>query len=160
MSIFLVFIFAETNRGKIKLREKHLVSRRSRGLPSRHSRGARIVDPDETRNERLYREYKVPSSAEVLKARKALESSLLDLKAVVKDPLPDALKLAEEIEEARNNNHQLPAEDNHASAGVAQAPVRSTSNVPRSSLMERNSTAHTCEVVTCIISILSCSDNS
>ncbi|KAL8516443.1 hypothetical protein ACS0TY_014921 [Phlomoides rotata] len=135
----------EINKGKIKLREKHLALRRSRGLASGKSRGTKIVDPNETTNEPAHKKYKVPSSAEVHKAREALELSSLDLQAVVKDPLPDAVKIAQAISsEARNNEPQQPAEDNHASAaGVAQAPGGNTSNAPRPSLMERNSTAHT-----------------
>lgn len=123
--------------------------RRTRGLASGNCRGAKIVDPDETTNEPSHNRYKLPNSAEIHKTREALALSSLDLQAVVSDPLPDALKLAQAISrEARNNNPQEPVEDNHANvAGVAQAPDRNTSNTTKPSLMERNHTAHTCEVI-------------
>ncbi|KAL8526981.1 hypothetical protein ACS0TY_016012 [Phlomoides rotata] len=149
------------NKGKFNIREKHLGLRCSRGLASGNSRGTKIVDPDETTNVPSPKKYKLPSSPEVRKARESLETSSLNLQAVVKDPLPDALNIAQAIasearnnepqqpaEEARNNEPKQPepAEDNHASAaGVAQAPVGNTSNAPKPSLMERNSTARSFE---------------
>lgn len=152
----LVFLLVEMHKGKIKLRDKLVGLRRSRGLASGNSRGAKIVDSDEMTIGPSYRSYNLPRSAEVNKVRGALESSSLELQAVVKDPLPDALQLAEAISgEARKNKRQDPAEDNHVKAnllivdgaGVVQAVGGNTSNVPRPSLMERNSSAHTFEVI-------------
>ncbi|KAK6145209.1 hypothetical protein DH2020_022029 [Rehmannia glutinosa] len=144
----------EMPKKKIKLRDKLVGLRRSRGLASGNSRGAQIVDSDEMTTGPSYRNYKIPSSAEVNRVREALDASSSELHAVVKDPLPDALKLAEAISDmASKNKRQDSVEENHVEpnlfivddAGVVQDTCRNMSNEPRPSLMERNSSAHTYE---------------
>ncbi|KAI3461725.1 hypothetical protein Pfo_018388 [Paulownia fortunei] len=144
----------EMQKKKIQLRNKLVGLRRSRGLASGNSRGVKIVDSDEMTIGPSYRNYSFPCSAEVNRVREALESSSLELQAVVKDPLPDALQLAEAISGmASKNKCRDPVEENHVEAnlfivdgaGVVQSTGRNVSNVPRPSLMERNSSAHTYE---------------
>ncbi|KAL6532584.1 hypothetical protein OROHE_014006 [Orobanche hederae] len=144
----------EMQKKKIKLRDKLVGLRRSRGLASSNSRGAKIVNSDETVTEPSYKKYNIPSSAEVNRVREALGSSASELHAVVKDPLPDALQFAEGISgDSGKDKHKDPVENNHVpsnlfiadGAGVVQGTGGNVSNAPKPSLMERNSTAHTYE---------------
>ncbi|KAG8371575.1 hypothetical protein BUALT_Bualt13G0102200 [Buddleja alternifolia] len=143
----------EMQKGKIQRRSKLIGSRRLRGLASGNCRGAKIVDNDDAVGP-SNRNYDLPRSAEVNRVREALESSSLELKAVVTDPLPDALQLAETMSGvARENNGQGHVEENHAEdnlfvvdgAGVVQATRSNMNNPTRPSLMERNSSAHAFE---------------
>ncbi|KAH6814474.1 hypothetical protein C2S51_023492 [Perilla frutescens var. frutescens] len=143
----------ELHKGKIKLRDKLVGVRRPRGLASGSSRGAKLVDSDETARGPSCRNYSSPRSAEVSKAREALELSSMELRAVVKDPLPDALRVAEAISgQARQDKNQDPAKSNDGRpnlfivdvAGVVQSSDN-TKNVPRPSLMERNRSARSYE---------------
>nr|GME16400.1 Telomeric repeat-binding factor like [Ipomoea batatas] len=91
------------------------------------SRGAKIADRDDLRAE-AHKQYDLPASPEVNKAQEALETSFMELRAVVKDPLPDALLEAAAImcQLSRPNMDDQPIQE----------------NASKRSLMERNSTAH------------------
>ncbi|XP_073151565.1 uncharacterized protein [Henckelia pumila] len=116
------------------------------------SRGVKIADSDSTKTG--YKNNKLPRSAEVNRVQKALDSSSLELQAVVKDPLPDALRLAESISNmaGQSKNHD-PMEVEHVEAnlfvvdgaGVVQGNGCTVDNVPRPNLMERNISARTHE---------------
>ncbi|XP_011090069.1 telomere repeat-binding protein 2-like [Sesamum indicum] len=141
-------------KGKIKLRDKLVGLRGSRGLASRKARRAKIVESDEMKIGASNKNYNLPHSPEVNGVRKALQSSSLELQAVVKDPLPDALRLAEAISGvAREDKGHDPTEVNHVAgnqfvvdgAGVIHSTVPNVSDTRKRSLMERNSSAHTYE---------------
>ncbi|KAL3649209.1 hypothetical protein CASFOL_005612 [Castilleja foliolosa] len=142
-----------TQRKKIKLRDKLVGLRRSRGLTN--CRGAKIVDSAETSttNVPTVGNYNILSSAEINRVREALGSSASELHAAVKDPLPDALRFAEGISDISRKENKRPVEDNHVEpnllvvdgAGVVQGNGCSTSNGTKPSLMERNSSARTYE---------------
>lgn len=130
---------------------KHVVSRRRRG--------ARLVDPLETSQDR----YDHIPSPEVSKVQEALESSTFELHAVVTDPLPDALRLAESLkvrtsgdneardladgnannasEKAPNSSHDRKGKALEADGNDKDQNIRTKPN-----FFERNSTAHTMEV--------------
>ncbi|KAL6499890.1 hypothetical protein OROGR_027800 [Orobanche gracilis] len=144
----------DIQKKKIKLRDKLVGLRRSRGLASSNSWGAKIVNSDETVTEPSYKKYNIPSSAEVNRVREALGSSASELHAVVNDPLPDALQFAEGISgDSGKDKHNDPVENNHVpsnlfiadGAEVVQGTGGNVSNAPKPSLMERNSTAQTYE---------------
>ena len=105
---------------------------------------------------------------EVNMIKEALKSSSLELKAVVKDPLPDALHLSETIiaDMVKKDKRHEPSVENQSekdtdalnpsvdksiaaqstdSGGGNQSCIPQ-SNATRPSLMERNGTAHTYEV--------------
>ncbi|GER28125.1 telomeric repeat binding protein [Striga asiatica] len=144
-----------TEKKRIKLRDKLVGLRRSRGSVSRNSRGAKIVDSDENSSGPSHRNYSMPSSAEVNRVREALGSSASELHAAVKDPLPDALQFAEKISDdsRKDKDHEPTIENNRFrpnlfivdGAGVVQGSSPNVNNGPKPSLMERNSTAHTFE---------------
>ncbi|KAJ8562515.1 hypothetical protein K7X08_011806 [Anisodus acutangulus] len=92
-------------------------------------------------------------------AQEALKLSSLELRAAVKDPLPEALELAETLTSlGRNNSAQQPAENDNGRApnllvdckGVVRANEDDQHSchhnaAPKPSLMDRNNTAHTFE---------------
>lgn len=94
--------------------------------------GAKIADRDDLRGEASHKHYDLPASPEVNKAQEALQTSFMELRAVVKDPLPDAMHYAAAImcEMSRGNMGGQPIQE----------------NASKRSLMERNSTAHVFEV--------------
>ncbi|KAL8033960.1 hypothetical protein ABFS82_13G191200 [Erythranthe guttata] len=85
--------YEKKNNIRMKLRPRPLSVRRYRGK-------AKLVDPgpDDVNAMELSceRRSKSPMSEEVRNVREALDRSSLDLRAVVKDPLPDALRIAAE----------------------------------------------------------------
>ncbi|XP_057952442.1 uncharacterized protein LOC131146705 [Malania oleifera] len=90
------------------------------------SRGIKINDTEELGAETLPEKYDCLSSAEVSRMQAALKSSSLDLQAVVKDPLPDAVNFANTIahEMARKRLNQVPLlENQHKSNADALAHV-------------------------------------
>ncbi|KAD6119922.1 hypothetical protein E3N88_11193 [Mikania micrantha] len=127
----------------------------------RRRRGAKLVDPVETSHDR--HDY-IPSP-EVSKVQEALEASSFELHAVVKDPFPDALRLAESLKVSTSGENE--AHDavvgNHTNAndkdpnsshdrkGKALEADRDDGIIKdqnrriKSSLFERNHTAHTTE---------------
>ncbi|XP_073304602.1 uncharacterized protein [Primulina huaijiensis] len=118
------------------------------------SRGVKIADSNSTKTGKSYRNYKLPRSSEVNRVREALESSSLELQAVVKDPLPDALRLAESISNmAGQSMSHDPMEVEHVEAnlfvvdgaGVVHGNGCTVDNMHRPSLMKRNSSARTHE---------------
>ncbi|XP_042508302.1 uncharacterized protein LOC122084263 [Macadamia integrifolia] len=106
-------------------------------------------------------------SPEVNRIQEALKSSSMELQALVKDPLPDALDFASRVVSDIGNKKKdiVPSEENqnvmdlepncsvHERDGAVEANENvcgdshagHQNDVERSSLMERNSTARTCE---------------
>lgn len=145
-------------------RRKHV------GGYGRRSRGVKITDAEEVRAQTLGRKYDCLPTPEVDKAQEALKSSSLELQALVKDPLPEALEFAAGVfagmvkkdvnHEPLANNQVRTNEDapnpsvlvnldgnqtNEADLGH-QCPMHEN-NVPRPSILARNSTARTSEVI-------------
>ncbi|KAG7949304.1 hypothetical protein I3843_13G055000 [Carya illinoinensis] len=152
----------ETRQGNVPHRRKHVVWHK------RSKAGVKITDAKELDTDVTCSKYNSLPSPEVNKVRAALQSSSLELQAVVKDPLPDALRLAENVMNdrvTRDKKHETSVENQSARGRDAPNPsvnksIESTetddrahenqscshqNNAPRPSLMERNSTAHTFE---------------
>ncbi|KAL1565764.1 hypothetical protein AAHA92_01449 [Salvia divinorum] len=141
----------EMQKGKVKLRDKLVGVKRVR-YATGNSRGAKIVDPDVAdkaeSSGKIHR--KSPRSAEINEAWEALKKSSKELRGSVKDPLPDAVRLADAIhdglsqdrrqEEAENSTYgsKMPVMVGDA---VVQSSVANANDVRRTSLMERNKTA-------------------
>nr|GEW72812.1 homeodomain-like protein [Tanacetum cinerariifolium] len=124
-------------------------------------RGAKIVDPMETSH---YQCDGIPTP-EVNRVKEALEKSSSELNAVVKDPLPEALRYAEslnvntsgenivrdhDVGGSTRNNDEVPSLSHDRKGKALEADggegLRGDQNERRKpSLMERNSTAHTVE---------------
>lgn len=101
-------------------RKKHVAFKRTRGAS-----GIRISDSIESEVEASGGQD--DSSAEVKIAKKALKLSSLELRAMVKDPLPDALRFAETLSSVvRDNMGHQPAENN---SDMAPQPMVSSSRM-------------------------------
>lgn len=97
---------SEVCKGNALPRKKHVAVKRTRGTS-----GVRISDSIESELEASGGQD--DSSAEIKIAKKALKLSSLELRAMVKDPLPDALRLAETLSSVvRDNMGHQPAENN------------------------------------------------
>ncbi|KAJ8543567.1 hypothetical protein K7X08_006090 [Anisodus acutangulus] len=96
----------EVRKGKALPRQKHVAFK--------HTRGAvRISDSIESELEASGVQDDLLSSPVIQLAEEALKLSSLGLRAMVKDPLPDALRLAETLSStARDNMDHQPAENN------------------------------------------------
>ncbi|KAK9280331.1 hypothetical protein L1049_014019 [Liquidambar formosana] len=93
----------ETQKGNVLLKHRVVPGR---AQPSRG--GAKITDTEELSIKTSSSEYDSLRTPEVNKVQEALRSSSLELQAVVKDPLPDALRLAETVisdMKRKNMNH-------------------------------------------------------
>ncbi|KAL3530975.1 hypothetical protein ACH5RR_010297 [Cinchona calisaya] len=153
----------DINRDKenVIVRRKHIASKRTRAALSGTSRGAKITDTDASGADLSSKINNLPSTPEVNEVQEALKSSSLELKAVVKDPLPEALHLAETklSSIARKDTSNKPVKENCAganpsvaeSSGTVQANGGTLDNhnsehqkdAPKPSLMARNGTACT-----------------
>ncbi|XP_027151822.1 uncharacterized protein LOC113751871 isoform X1 [Coffea eugenioides] len=156
-------IHVEVQRANVVSGRKHVASKGIRGAPSGMSRGAKIIDGDTSGADISGKTFDLPSTPEVHEVQEALKSSSLDLKAVVKDPLPDALNIADTVVSSieRKDAGKQPVEENHVganpsiaeSSGAVQANEGTLGNhcsehqkdAPRQSLMARSSTARTFE---------------
>ncbi|MCD7460496.1 hypothetical protein HAX54_043644 [Datura stramonium] len=103
----------EVCKGSGLPRKKHIAFRRTRGASAGTHGGVRISDSIESELEASDGQDELLPSAEIQKAEKALKLSSLELRAVVKDPLPDALRIAETLSSVlRDNTGHRPAENN------------------------------------------------
>ncbi|KAL3517958.1 hypothetical protein ACH5RR_020547 [Cinchona calisaya] len=159
----------DDNRVNVEMRKVNVISRRKQ-IPKRFraafsgtSRGAKITDIDTSGAGSSCKMFNLPSTLQVNEVQEALKSSSLELKAVVEDPLPDALNLAEKVLSsiARKDTGMKPVEENRVgvnpsvseSSGAVQANGGTLGNpcgenqkdAPRPSLMAQNSTAHASE---------------
>lgn len=154
-------------------RHKHAVGhKRSKG-------GVKITDTEEMDIDELCSKYDSLRSPDVDKVQEALKSSSLELRAVVKDPLPDALRLAETVISnmvSKDKQHGPSVENQGRKGGTAPNPSVSTgdepaetndfnhenqscshqSNACKPNLMERNSTARAYEVPVFMLCLLVC----
>jgi telomeric repeat-binding factor 2 len=141
--------------------------------------GVKITDTEEMDIDELCSKYDSLRSPDVDKVQEALKSSSLELRALVKDPLPDALRLAETVisnmvskdkqhgpsveNQGRKdvnapnpsvNTGNEPAETNDSNRGNQSCSHQS--NACKPSLMERNSTARAYEVPVFMLCLLVC----
>ncbi|XP_076911011.1 uncharacterized protein LOC143568846 isoform X1 [Bidens hawaiensis] len=145
----------ESSKARVLPTRRHVVSKRRRG--------ANIVDPTETSHDR----FDFIPSPEVTKVQEALESSAFELHAAVKDPLPDALRIAESLKVNKRGENESHAHDHvggninnvndkapnssHDRKGKAlQADgdddiIKDQNRRVKPSLFERNTTAQTTE---------------
>ncbi|KAK2992718.1 hypothetical protein RJ640_025221, partial [Escallonia rubra] len=161
----------EIRNGNGMPRRKHVANKQHRRAYSGTSRGvkiAEVADSEELRVGPSFKHYGYPATPEIDKVQGALESSCQELQAVVKDPLPDALHMAQTLisKMARENmDHETvvgvenrvdvdapnSSTDRSADAVLANEgnPGNQSNghqdNGPKPSLMERNSTARTYE---------------
>lgn len=162
-------VIEDKEKGK-GIRKENVQPRRKHIASHRRARGpVKIIDVEDlSSDEPCSQYYDTLPSPEVNKVQEALKSSSLELQAIVTDPLPDALRQAEAVVSDMARADQIPEpsvgrETNldkpvlnpsvHAHLEPLQANQGSRkdescshqSNVPKSRLMERNSTAHTYE---------------
>ncbi|XP_059430282.1 uncharacterized protein LOC132163923 [Corylus avellana] len=141
--------------------------RRKHAVWHKRSKGVKITDTEEMVIDASCSKYDSLPTSEVNKVQEALRSSSLELRAVVKDPLPDALRLADTVISnlASNKQHEPSVENQggkdvdapNPSVNTGGEPAQTNdsnrgnqscshqSNARRPSLMERNSTAHAYE---------------
>ncbi|KVH94146.1 uncharacterized protein LOC112518217 isoform X1 [Cynara cardunculus var. scolymus] len=151
----------EALREPVLPRHKHVATRCSRGSGRETHRGAKIVDPMETFRNR----YDSIPTPQVKKVQKDLKTSSFELRAVVQDPLLDALRYAESFKASTSGenmaqdhvvgnsnriNVEAPSSSNDRNCKASEANgddgfCRDQNKRPKPSLMERNSTAHTLE---------------
>ncbi|XP_060216895.1 uncharacterized protein LOC132644325 isoform X2 [Lycium barbarum] len=143
----------EANKGDALLRRKHIAVQHTRGTTAGICRGVKIAEPG------VEASCGPDDLLSTPKTDEALKLSSLELRAVVKDPLPEALDLAETLMSLdRNNSAQQPAENDNGRApnfvvdsnGVVRANEDDQhcchhNAAPKPSLMARNNTAHTFE---------------
>ncbi|XP_058787851.1 uncharacterized protein LOC131662164 [Vicia villosa] len=84
--------------GNVRLKRKHSALRTCH-------RGVKISGAEEVRPTNLSSKYKILPSPEVEKVRESLKSSSMELKALVKDPLPDALRSSEDVRSKLATKH-------------------------------------------------------
>lgn len=154
-------------------RRKHAVwHKRSKG-------GVKITDTEEMDIDESCSKYDSLRTRDVNKVQEALKSSSLELRAVVKDPLPDALRMAETVISnmvSKDKQHGPSAENRGGKDVNAPSPSVNTgdepaetndfnhgnqscshqSNACKPSLMERNSTARAYEVPVFKLCLLVC----
>ncbi|KAJ8559435.1 hypothetical protein K7X08_003493 [Anisodus acutangulus] len=145
----------EVRKGNTLPRKKHVAFKRTRGA-------VRISDSIESELEASGVQDNLLSSPVIQLAEEALKLSSLELRAVVKDPLPDALRLAETLSStARDNMDHQPAKNNsdrvphpvgdssrtvQASGGNREAQHNCHHTAAsKPNLVNRNSAAHTSE---------------
>ncbi|XAR62891.1 hypothetical protein NMG60_11017808 [Bertholletia excelsa] len=166
------FAVNEDDRGMpksaAKRKRKHVASKHTRGVISGSSRGVKITDTEEMDVRTLANNHDGLPIPEIDKVQEALRTSSLELQAVVKDPLPEALQFAEKVISgmSRENVNKDAALGGHSgvdvdatnpsidkSAEAAQGneanldnhSYRRLNDLSKPSLMARNSTACTYE---------------
>ncbi|XAR56324.1 hypothetical protein NMG60_11036764 [Bertholletia excelsa] len=95
------FAVNEDNRGMLKSaakrKHKHVASKQTRGVISGSSRGVKISDTKEMDVRTLANNHDGLPILKIDKVQEAVRTSSLELQAVVKDPLPEALQFAEKV---------------------------------------------------------------
>ncbi|KAK6936588.1 SANT/Myb domain [Dillenia turbinata] len=153
----------ETQKGN-RMKRKHVAGHARR----RCTRRVEICGSENLDSEEETNQFDTLTTPVVNKAQEALKTSSMELQAAVKDPLPDALRMAERLasEKSAGNISYGPSVENpnrgYESTGDTSAEKsldgnsanegnlenqesRHQSYVRKCNLMERNSTAHTVE---------------
>ncbi|KAG9154974.1 hypothetical protein Leryth_012166 [Lithospermum erythrorhizon] len=126
-------VVVDTEKRYPMTRRKHVARKRSRLVTSCSFRGAKITDVDESGAGPSCSGH-LPGTPEIKRVKEALETSRLELHAVVKDPLPEALLLAESVISVSNvankdlgppgdQNLDLPGGQNRDKSGEANVAV-------------------------------------
>ncbi|PSR95017.1 Telomeric repeat-binding factor like [Actinidia chinensis var. chinensis] len=151
----------EMQRGVVLPVRKHVAVKRSRGATAGTSRGFKISNTEEMDARKSSNTYDCLPTPEINKVQEALRTSSLELQAVVKDPLPDALQLADNVISSMGGKNMIqepsvgqgrvnapdPSVGTSAEAALANESNHENqccgpqNNVPKASLMARNSTA-------------------
>ncbi|XP_009772851.1 uncharacterized protein LOC107799057 [Nicotiana tabacum] len=150
----------EVRKGNALPRQKHVAFRRTRGASAGTCGGVRISDSIELGLDASGGQDSFLPTPEIEKAQEALKLSSKELRAMVKDPLPDALQFAETLSSlVRDHMGHQPAENNSdraphpvvASSRMDQANGENCeanchpSAASKPDLMNRKSAAHTSE---------------
>ncbi|KAI5408356.1 hypothetical protein KIW84_054256 [Lathyrus oleraceus] len=154
----------EFRKDNIQLKRKHSALRTCH-------RGVKVSGAEDVSPSNLSSKYKILPSAEVKKVRESLKSSSMELKALVKDPLPDALRSSEDVRSKLATEHINlgPPSENQSGhvdvrhsdrcksivlyqakandANLAKKPSVPCSNDRRPNFMGRASSAHTYEML-------------
>jgi hypothetical protein len=157
-------------------KDNHKLKRKHSAIRTYHT-GVRISSaeeaPEEAKATNLSCKYESLPSAEVKKVRKSLRTSSMELKAMVKDPLPDALHASEVVRSnltTKDINRRPPIESQSGHVDAPESTACKTivlyqpkdvipgnkssvhgSSSRRPKLMERGSSAHTFEVIIYVI---------
>lgn len=163
---FVIILFTisviEIQKGNVQLKGKHIALRRCH-------KGVKISGTEEVEPANSRSKYDLFPSPEVKEVQESLKSSSLELRALVKDPLPDALRTSEAIRSklaAKDINHEPHIENQSGDVDAPDPDVCKSivlyqpndanlvkkssvhcSNVHCPNLMEPNNTARTYEVI-------------
>lgn len=165
--LFTTFVFL------IEIRKGNLQPKRKYSSLRTCHRGVKISGAEEVRPTNLLCKYDSLPSAEVKKVRESLKSSSMELKALVKDPLPDALHTSELVRSKlatkdinlgppiENQSQRVDVPDSNAckivvlyqpkDAKLEKKSVAHCSNSHRPNLMEQASSARASEVIIYVI---------
>ncbi|GAU18646.1 hypothetical protein TSUD_124790 [Trifolium subterraneum] len=160
----------DSSKGDKEIRKDNLQRKRKHSAIRTHHKGVRISGAEEAKTTNLSCKCESLSSGEVKKVRESLKSSSMELKAMVKDPLPDALQASEVVRSklaSKDINHRSPIENQSGHVDVPDSTAcktiilyqpndvnpgkkssvhcSSSSSSRRPKLMERASSAHTFE---------------
>lgn len=95
--MIIIYILLTISVSPIEIRRDNgQLKRKHSALQTRH-RGVKLSGDEEARPINFSTKYENLRSADVKKLRESLKSSSLELKALVKDPLPDALHTSEAV---------------------------------------------------------------
>ncbi|GAV81097.1 Myb_DNA-binding domain-containing protein, partial [Cephalotus follicularis] len=158
----------EIGNSSVGTRRKHVPVYRRHGGLAKNTDSLELEEEDDA----ACGKYDSLPSPEVSKVQEALKASALELQALVKDPLPDALRMAEAVishmagnvenleplaENQIENDEDATNLPNPAGTGSVEEPVQAKegdrpnqsgghqNNLPKPSIMERNGTARTYE---------------
>ncbi|GAU44579.1 hypothetical protein TSUD_139520 [Trifolium subterraneum] len=164
----------DSSKGDKEIRKDNLQRKRKHSAIRTHHKGVRISGaeeaPEVAKTTNLSCKCESLSSGEVKKVRESLKSSSMELKAMVKDPLPDALQASEVVRSklaTKDINHRPPIENQSGNVDVpdltacktfilyqpndvnpgkkSSVHCSSSSSRRRPKLMERGSSVHTFE---------------
>ncbi|XP_057728669.1 uncharacterized protein LOC130944365 isoform X4 [Arachis stenosperma] len=148
--------------GSVDGTQEHAKKKKARGNPQlkrkppafrRCSRGVKMSSAEELGTERSRRKNDTVLSGEVKTARESLKSSSSELRALVNDPLPEALDIPDAVRSKlarKGTNHEQPMENHNGDADVRNSNTCRTT-IPyqpndaehkKSASVEPNKTAH------------------
>ncbi|KAE9598896.1 putative transcription factor MYB-HB-like family [Lupinus albus] len=116
----------EIQKGNLQHRFKHTVLHRCH-------KGVKLSGIEEVEPAKSWSKCDAVPSAEVKKVRESLKSSSLELQALVKDPLPDALQLSEVVRSnlaGKDINHRLSIGNQNGDVDVPDPNVDQNGDVP------------------------------
>lgn len=165
--VSLLFTFFRYTCVSIAIQKRNPQLKHKHSLLRTCDRGIKISSPEEVEEAKSGSKQDPVPSAQVRKVRESLKSSSLELRALVKDPLPDALHTSEVVRsklarrdtniESPNQNEDVDVQNpnvcktivlfQHNDANPGNKSSVHCSNVDQPKLMERNRTACAFEVI-------------